>query len=152
MTEISFYHLTIRPIEWVLPRLLERTLEVNARAVVILSSLDRVAFFNSHFWTYDQNSWLPHGSEKNGDAENQPIWLTTIDERPNGATFLFLTDGASSNKISEYERVFELFDGKDEKMIQLARQTWKIYKDLGHELSYWQQDELGKWKKQKIHG
>ena len=111
MTEISFYHLTIRPIEWVLPRLLERTLEVNARAVVILSSLDRVAFFNSHFWTYDQNSWLPHGSEKNGDAENQPIWLTTIDERPNGATFLFLTDGASSNKISEYERVFELFDG-----------------------------------------
>ena len=68
MTEISFYHLTARPLEWALPKLLERTLEVGERALVMVASQDRVDSLNAHLWTYDANSWLPHGAEKDGNA------------------------------------------------------------------------------------
>ena len=69
MTEVSFYHLTARPLESALPRLLERTLESNSRAVVITSSDERVEMLDDLLWTYDPASWLPHGTKKNIDSK-----------------------------------------------------------------------------------
>lgn len=147
MTEISFYHLTARPLEWALPKLLERTLETGARAVVMAGSEARVEALNAHLWTYESNSWLPHGGEKDGNASEQPIWLTTADEVPNGAGFLFLTDGAVSDRVADFTRVFELFDGRDDEAVRAARGRWKTYTEAGHALSYWRQDESGRWSK-----
>jgi DNA polymerase-3 subunit chi len=147
MTEINFYHLTVRPLEWALPKLLERTLEAGARAVVMATSEARVDALNTHLWTYDPNSWLPHGAEKDGNAANQPIWLTTADETPNDAGFLFLTDGAVSDHVADFSRVFELFDGRHDEAVAAARGRWKSYKEAGHVLSYWQQDDRGRWSK-----
>ena len=39
MSDINFYHLTARPLEWALPKLLERTLESGNRAVIIVSGV-----------------------------------------------------------------------------------------------------------------
>ncbi len=147
MTEISFYHLTVRPLEWALPKLLERTLETGERALVMLSSEERVEALNAHLWTYDANSWLPHGAEKDGNAADQPIWLTTGAENANGAGFLFLADGAVHAGVAGFKRVFELFDGRDDAAVAAARDRWKAYKDAGHTLSYWQQDDRGRWNK-----
>lgn len=147
MTDINFYHLTARPLEWALPKLLEKSLEAEARAVVMAASEERVANLNAHLWAYDQDSWLPHGGEKDGNAEEQPIWLTTEDENPNGARFLFLTDGAVSERVGEFERVFELFDGRNEDAVAAARARWKTYKDAGHTLAYWRQTDRGGWEK-----
>lgn len=147
MTEISFYHLTARPLEWALPKLLERTLEAEERALVMVASQDRVDALNSHLWTYDANSWLPHGAEKDGNAAEQPIWLTAGVDNPNGAGFLFLADGATLDDVAAYKRVFELFDGRDDDAVAAARGRWKAYKDAGHDLSYWQQDDRGRWSK-----
>ena len=147
MTEISFYHLTVRPLEWALPKLLERTLEAGERALVMVSSEPRVESLNTHLWTYDANSWLPHGAEKDGNAADQPIWLTPGTDNPNGASFLFLADGATSDHVEDFKRVFELFDGRNDEAVAAARVRWKTYKDAGHTLSYWQQDDRGRWSK-----
>lgn len=147
MTDINFYHLTARPLEWALPKLLEKSLQAEARVVVMASSEERVADLNAHLWTFDQDSWLPHGSEKDGNAELQPIWLTIADENPNQARFLFLTDGAVSGQVGDYERVFELFDGRNDDAVRAARARWKDYKTAGHTLAYWRQTESGGWEK-----
>lgn len=147
MTDINFYHLTARPLEWALPKLLEKSLQAEARVVVIASSEERVANLNAHLWSYEQDSWLPHGSEKDGSAEEQPIWLTTEDENPNGARFLFLTDGATSGHVGDFERVFELFDGRNDEAVAAARGRWKDYKAAGHTLAYWRQTDNGGWEK-----
>jgi DNA polymerase-3 subunit chi len=147
MTEISFYHLTARPLEWALPKLLERTLEAGERALVMVASQERVDSLNSHLWTYDANSWLPHGAEKDGNAAEQPIWLTAGIDNPNNAGFLFLADGATLDDVAPYKRVFKLFDGRDDEAVAAARGRWKTYKDAGHTLSYWQQDDRGRWSK-----
>jgi DNA polymerase-3 subunit chi len=88
---------------------------------------------------------LPHGSALSGEADLQPIWLTDIDEAPNGGRFLFLLDGRTAD-LGRYERVFDLFDGRDEQAVAAARLRWTEAKKQGHTLTYWQQTMTG-WEK-----
>jgi DNA polymerase III subunit chi len=145
MSRIGFYHLTRLPLEQALPRLLEKALAAGHRIVVMAGSADRVAFLDERLWTFSDESWLPHGSARDGDAELQPIWLTENDENPNTATVLVLCDGAESARLGQYERCLDLFDGNDPDSVVAARGRWKRWKDEGHELVYFQQNERGGW-------
>ena len=145
VTEIAFYHLVRSPLEKALPKLLEKTLEAGKRAVVMVGSVERAEALATLLWTYGRESWLPHGTERDGEPEQQPIWLTARDENPNGAGFLFLADGATSARITDYERLFELFDGNDPAQVTAARARWRAYKDAGHRLAYWRQTQSGGW-------
>ena len=145
MTDIAFYHLQRSPLEQVLPRLLEKTLTAGKRAVVLAGSEDRVEALAMVLWTYHPDSWLPHGTAKDGEADRQPVWLTPHDENPNGASFLFLTDGMDSEHTAGFERCFDLFDGNDVDALAAARERWKARKDAGHAVTYWQQTERGGW-------
>jgi DNA polymerase-3 subunit chi len=145
MTEVRFYHLQRANLERVLPVMLSRVLERGQRAVVQLGSQERLEAVNDWLWTFDPGSFLPHGGSAEGHPGDQPVWLTLEEERPNGAQVLFLADGATSGKTAEFDLVAELFDGNDETAVTAARQRWKGYKDAGHEVTYWQQDDSGRW-------
>ena len=47
--------------------------------------------------------------------------------------------------IDGLTRVVILFDGNDEEAVERARAGWKRFRAAGHEISYWQQDEQGRW-------
>lgn len=149
MTEVAFYHLTRSTLEQTLPKLLEKTLAAGKRAVVRAGSVARVEALNGQLWSYDAASWLPHGSAKDGNAEDQPVWLSVEGDNPNGAAFLFLVDGVTEDGLSSYERCFELFDGTDSQAVETARAHWKAYKAQDLELTYWQQTESGGWQKKE---
>ena len=151
MTEIRFYHLQRTPLEAALPKMLEMCLSRDWKAVVMARSKERVTDLGERLWTYDDRSFLPHGDASDGHAEQQPIWLTEADENPNGASVLFLTDGAASDGIASYDLVCRLFDGRDEEAVAAARKCWSSEKDDGHHLTYWQQTERG-WEKKAEHG
>jgi DNA polymerase-3 subunit chi len=146
MAEIGFYHLTRTSADKALPQLLGRTLSSDQRAVVLCGSPERVAALDSALWLESEPDWLPHGSAAMGEADLQPIWLTALDENPNGARFLFLIDGSHSAQLDAFDRVFDLFDGNDEHAVQQARLRWKAAKSAGHNLAYWQQGARG-WEK-----
>ena len=143
MADIAFYHLTRSGPEAALPRLLGRTLEAGARAVVRCGSGERVAALDAALWLCEEPDWLPHGVEGGADADLAPIWLTTEDGAANGARFLFLVDGCDSARLSDYARVFDLFDGNDEGQVAGARARWRAAREAGHTLSYWQQGPQG---------
>lgn len=147
MTEISFYHLLHTPLERALPKLVEKVLESGARAVIRTGSAERAEALNGALWTYDQDSFVPHGTARDGNAPAQPVWITPDEENPNGADILILTDGAESSEVSNYRRCLEMFDGRDETAVADARRRWAAYKDAAHELAYWQQTEGGGWEK-----
>jgi DNA polymerase-3 subunit chi len=149
MTEIGFYHMTRTSLEAALPQMLEKTLERGQRAVVRAGSAERVEALNERLWTYKERGFLPHGSAKDGHAARQPVWLTETDERPNDAQVLFLTDGAASEEVADFERCAVLFDGNDEAALAAARAQWQNLKDAGHELTYWQQSDEGRWEKKE---
>ena len=145
MTQIGFYHLTRLPLEQALPKLLEKALAAGLRVVVLAGSAERVAFLDDRLWTYSDESWLPHGSARDGDPESQPVWLTDHDENPNGATVLVACDGAKPADVGEYARCLDLFDGNDAEAVTAARGRWKQWKAEGHQLVYYQQTERGGW-------
>ncbi len=145
MTEVGFYHLTRTPLERALPRLLEKVAGVGRRAVVLTGSPERAEALNALLWTYDADSFLPHGTVRDGNADRQPIWLTALDENPNGATVLVLVDGMVSPHLEAYERCLDLFDGNDPEAVLAARDRWRVAKEAGHSLTYWQQTEQGGW-------
>jgi DNA polymerase-3 subunit chi len=154
LTDIAFYHLEKWPLERALPMLLEKTLKAGKRALVLAGSEARVEALNAMLWTYDQDSWLPHGSAADGEARDQPVWLDIAPEGSdggnlNGAQYLFLTDGATSGRVADFERCFELFDGRDQGAVEAARGRWKDYKAAGHALTYWRQTDAGGWQKQE---
>ena len=147
MTDVAFYHLQLSPLEKVLPKLLEKTLATGRRALVRTGSAARAEALATTLWTYDPGGWLPHGTAQDGDAPEQPIWLTDSEDNANGAAFLFLTDGASSDQLAQFERCFDLFDGNDPAAVAAARERWKAWKAAGHSVTYWQQSETGAWER-----
>lgn len=143
MTDIGFYHLTRSGLDQALPQLLTKTMQAGKRALVVLGSDQRVASIDDLLWTFDKSSWLPHGGTKTENPADHPILLSTDDTNTNQATFLFLADGGTSDRVADYERCFEIFDGHDDDVVAAARARWKTYKDADHTLTYWQQTERG---------
>lgn len=147
MTEVLFYHLQNAPLEQVLPQLLERSLARPWRCVVKVGNVERLDALVNALWTYREDSFLPHGTKEDGPAEAQPIFMTTEEENPNGAQVVFLVDGAEPGDISGYERCVLMFDGRDEDALARARENWKRLKAEGHDATYWQQSDAGRWEK-----
>ena len=147
MVEVLFYQLDHRPLEAVLPQLLERTLERGWRACVQTGSEERVEALSSALWTWRDEAFLPHGTPRDGNGELQPIWLTDGDDNPNGAAVRFLVDGAAAASLEGLERAVYLFDGQDPAALSSARARWSEARQAGHAVTYWQQDEDGRWVK-----
>src|SRR5262245_24262856 len=148
MTEILFYHLQRQPIEGVLPVLLEKSIGRGWGAVGQAVSEWRIEALDSHLWTFRDDSFLPHGTWRETESAAQPIVLTVHDDNPNGATVRFLIDGLElPADAGSYERIVILFDGEDSDAVEAARQRWTASKAQGFDVTYWQADDQGRWRR-----
>lgn len=149
MTEMLFYHLKGQTPEQVLPALLQKSLERGWRVVVQASSDERVEALDAHLWTWRDDAFLPHGTWRDAEAAVQPIVLTANEENPNRATVRFLVDGAIlPGNGDAYDRIVVLFNGDDPDAVDAARARWSEAKAAGVEVTYWQTDEHGRWRRQ----
>ena len=142
---VDFYHLQKWPLEKALPKILQKVRQTGHRAVVLAGSEERVESLSNALWTFDPNSWMANGTAKDGQPQDQPIWVTEHPENPNSASILVLTDSMSGAALDSYERCLDMFDGNDEEAVGLARSRWQEARGKGHELHYWQQTEQGGW-------
>lgn len=146
-TDVLFYHLERTTLEAVLPQLLEKTLERGWRAVVQAGSPERLEALDEALWTYRADSFLPHGTVRDGHAQVQPVFLTLGDETPNAAGVRFLVDGAEPANYEGFVRMVFLFDGNNTDAVAQARAQWKAAKAAGCGVTYWQQNTAGRWEK-----
>ena len=80
-------------------------------------------------------------------AQEQPVYLTSGPETPNGAGVRFLVDGAEVEAFEGFVRIVCLFDGNDDDAVAKARAQWTAAKAAGCPVTYWQQSAAGKWEK-----
>ena len=146
-TEVLFYHLERQPLAKVLPSLLEKTVQRGWRAIVKSGSQERLDALDLVLWTYTEDSFLAHGTQKDGFAEQQPIYLTLGDESPNGAKVRFFVDGADFGDLTGLVRAIFMFDGTDDDATAKARLQWKAVKSANYPCTYWQQTPEGRWDK-----
>lgn len=147
MTEVLFYHLTESTLEDALPALLEKSLSRGWRVVVQIGSEERMDALDAHLWTYRDDSFLGHGLDSDPMAADQPILLTTQGGNGNAAQVRFVVDGADPPSFEGYERAVFMFDGHDQRQLELARTQWKRLKGAGHDVTYWQQADARRWER-----
>lgn len=148
MTDILFYHLQNQPLEAVLPSLVEKSRERGWQAAIQAASEERLQALDDHLWTFRDDSFLPHGTDREPDAASLPVVLTLRDTNPNAAAIRFLVEGADlPGDAADYARICVLFDGTDQDALLRAREQWKAAKAAGHTVAYWQQDDGGRWQK-----
>jgi len=151
VTEVRFYHLQRARLEEVLPVILERCYQRGERTLVLTGSTERAEALAALLWTYRPDSFLPHGTARDGEAAQQPIFLSgppageDQPENANQASVLILSDGARHTGLAEFRLVCELFDGHDEAAVAAAREQWRRCREAGHAVVYFQQAETGKW-------
>lgn len=148
MPDVLFYHLETQLLERVIPVLLEKTLERGWRAAVEVDSSERAEILDRALWTFRDDSFLPHGRAGGEFDADQPVLLTTGPENGNGAEVRFFVDRAVPQSAEGYQRIVYLFSGRDSDAVADAREAWKALRAVaGNELTYWQQDENGRWVK-----
>ena len=94
MPDVLFYHLERQPLEAVLPTLLQKTRERGWRAVVQATTDERMTALDDHLWTFTDDSFLAHGTDREPHGEEQPILLTLSAANPNDAAIRFLVESA----------------------------------------------------------
>ena len=146
MPDVLFYHLEARPLEEVIPQLLEKTLERGWRAVVEVGSIERAEALDSHLWTWRDDSFLPHALAGEESDPHQPILITTGSDNPNAAAVRFFVDRAVPQSADGYERIVYMFSGHDPDAVAEARDAWRRLRD-GNAVTYWQQEPNGRWVK-----
>lgn len=143
MADVGFYHLTRTGALEALPVLLGKTLDAGKRAVVRCGAPRQTTDLDEALWKISDPVWLPHAATGGKYPERQPIWITAGDDVPNAARFLFLIGVPKAPPLEPFDRVFDLFDGRDEEAVAAARLRWAALKQAGHDLAYWRQDAKG---------
>jgi DNA polymerase-3 subunit chi len=129
----------------VLPSLVERALSRDWRVLIRAESDERVEALSNLLWTYSEESFLPHGTKLDGNPSEHPVWITSDNYSPNSAQVLMAIGGVPVENASAFTRVVIMFSGDDEEAVAAARDRWKRAKAEGHDVSYWQQDDTGRW-------
>ncbi len=141
--KVDFYHLTVHPLDRVLPSLAEKVLAGGGRLLVVAGDEAQRAQLDRLLWTFSPDSFLPHGVVGGEDDEAQPILIAPDVNAANRACNVLIADGMWRDDALDFDRVFHLFD---EEAIRPARLAWKgLGQREGIERRYWKQNEAGRW-------
>ncbi|MCX7646601.1 MAG: DNA polymerase III subunit chi [Rhodobacteraceae bacterium] len=149
MGAVLFYHLTRRPLEAVLPPLLEKALAQGWRVCLRGTDAERLDWLDRKLWLGPEEQFLPHGLAGGPHDALQPVLLTTAcGPAANGAACLMAIDGAevSPGEARAMARTCILFDGADPEALGRARAQWRALTAAGIGAEYWS-EESGRWER-----
>ena len=141
--QVDFYHLTLRPLERVLPQIAEKVLAGGGRLLIVAEDEGARAQLDQLLWSHAPESFLPHGQAGGASDDLQPVLIAAAPEAANGARNIALADGMWRDEALGFDRAFHFFD---EDRIAEARAAWKALADRPEvERRYWKQNDAGKW-------
>lgn len=139
--QVDFYHLTLRPLDRVLPRIAERVLESGGRLLVVSANASQRDAVDRALWAHVAESFLPHAQAGSGDDNAQPVLIAGEPVAGNGARHVAIIDGVWRDEALALDRAFHFFDDDN---IAAARDAWRALADReGVERRYWKQTEKG---------
>lgn len=150
--EVRFYHLLSSGIDQALPALVAKAYQGGNKIFIRTRDERHAEQICDVLWTFRADSFLPHGTKKDGKADQQPIWIGPEEGNPNNADILIVLGGQEFNggdeqSSGQYKMLCDMFDGRMDDDVTAARSRWKTYKEAGYDLTYWQQTPQGGWDK-----
>lgn len=147
MSDVRFYHLKSQTLDEALPALVMKAYDNGKKRILIrMPNKTDAERINTLLWTFKPDVFLPHASDKEGQPEKNPVFITAQTEgNLNEASVLIACNGADTKDAGEYGLVCEIFADHDQDIVTQARTTWARHKEAGHTLTYWQQTPNGGW-------
>ncbi len=141
--QVDFYHLTVRPLERVLPKIAEKVVESGGRLLIVAVERAQREALDKLLWAYAADSFLPHAQAGSGNDAAQPVLIAGHPAPQNGARNVAIADAVWRDEALAFDRAFHFFD--DEAIVE-ARAAWRALADKpGVERRYWKQEESGRW-------
>lgn len=144
--QANFRNLGGKPLELWVAYLAAEYAAAGTRVLIRAASPERLKVLDQALWTYDRESFLPHGTEEAGRAAEQPILLTASEANQNGAETLILVDHSVAPDDAVWQVIDYVFERNDPAAREAARQQWRLWKEQGHEPVYWETDAQG-WRR-----
>lgn len=145
--KVDFYHCTRTKPADVVPALAEKALAAGHRILVHEPDASARDALDERLWTYDPDSFLPHGTAGGPHDAEQPLLIADSFGVRNGADVLIAMGRTLPGDGAGFARILYLFDGGDEEELGAARAHWRALSAReGAEAAYWAQGERG-WAK-----
>ena len=145
MTEIFFYKLKNTSIDLFLISLIEKSISKNWNSLVLLDNTERMEEINDLLWTFNDTSFIPHGSQSDLSPDKQNVYLTCNEENLNNSNIIFSIDGIIINEPGNWNRCIYIFNEQNLKVTDELESYKRKVKDFGYTLKSFEQDNNGKW-------
>jgi DNA polymerase-3 subunit chi len=145
MTEIGFYHLLTTSLEKALPQIVQKSYDRGWRALIIAADNEHIGEVDKLLWTFDPDSFLPHGIVGEDKEELQPILIAAEYLPKNNPDVIISLQDIVIEDAAKYQRIIDIFDGRSELAVKQARIRWKKYQEMNLEMKYHKQNENGGW-------
>lgn len=151
--EINFYGVRQDDIQKVVAVLLEKSYLLGKKSSLLVSSKEEADFLNSKLWSVAM--WLPHCLEGEQREEDYPIVIHINNEEKvinvkNEASFLFVFESAKHYDLEKFEKIYVIFDLKNDFSVKNNRARWKELQDSGNSISFYKQNEKGRFEETKL--
>lgn len=145
MTEIFFYKLKNLSIELFLISLIEKSISKNWNSLVLLDNIERMEEINDLMWTFNDTSFIPHGSQSDLNPDKHKVYLTCNEENLNNSNIIFSIDGIIINQPDNWKRCIYIFNEQNLKVTDELESYKREIEDLNFGLKSFEQDNNGKW-------
>lgn len=148
MGNALFYHLTRSTPETLAPSLIAKARAAGWRVELRGTDAARMARLDDLLWQGD--GFLPHGLAGGPHDAVQPVLLTVAGQTAAGADCLIALDGAGVDptECARAQRVCIVFDGNDERALEIARGQWRTLTGAGLAAEYWS-EAGGRWERKR---
>ncbi len=151
--EVNFYGVWQDDIQKVIAVLLEKSYQNSKNSSLLVATKEEADFLNAKLWSV--SSWLPHCLEGDNREEDHPVVIHINNESEsidvkNNANFLFVFGSAKHYDLDKFEKIYIIFDLKNEFSVKNNRSRWKELQESGHIISFYKQNEKGKFEETKV--
>jgi len=148
--QIDFYHLKDGALAAPLAMLANKTVSSGHKLLIVAKKED-FSEISTQLWCRYPESFLAHGCDEDEGRDHAPVWLTSMPEHNHiQADFVALTSALVPPDLRAFSRIFNLFDGSNDKAVSLARSCWKDWSAIEQaECRYFAQDENANWQRRK---
>ncbi len=146
--EVNFYHFTSVPLLKAVPSLLKKMYDTKKNILVLCRNEEELEEFDKYLWSFSTKTFLPHGTAKDMQPEEQPIFLSTKIVQDNSPKALLSFVDLKEEDIKKFESVvFVFFGNKNEEFVDSMYKKYSQIKNSKKiQVKFWSQDvSTGKW-------
>jgi DNA polymerase-3 subunit chi len=141
---VNFYKLQRENFIKTICQLIEKSYDTEYKVLVKTNDHIYENEINRTLWTYSQKTFIPHGSSKDPLPDIHPVYITSLDENPNGANLKILIDNFEFTS-NGFEKLLYIF-AEDLVNLEESEKLYNKYIEKKFEVSYYIQGNKG-WSK-----